>query len=109
MYLSQKFDKVVVVPSLLLGSPQPTISFEVDPSLGRILQNASKFKIIAYAMANKFFYREIVARQVSFWNLAKLKRLIYFTGRGRFGQKMAGTKVESNHFFPKARFFILSG
>jgi colanic acid/amylovoran biosynthesis glycosyltransferase len=103
-YLSQKFDKVVVVPSLLLGSLQPVKSFEVDPSLGGIMGNASKLKIVAHALANKFFYREMISKPVSFWNPAKLKRLVYFTGRAGLVKKWLEQKLNQS-IFPQNTLF----
>lgn len=93
-YLTEKFDKVVVVPSLLLDPPpQEKNSFEVDSSLARILRDASKSKIFVHAITNKFLYREMLSRSVSFWTLTKLKRLIYFTGRAGLVKKWLGKKI----------------
>lgn len=97
-YLTKKFDNVIVVPSLLLGSLPPIESFEVDPSLGVLLGNASKLKILAHALINNFFYLEMIARPTSFWNLTKLKRLVYFTGRASLVQKWLKQKLNQTIF-----------
>jgi glycosyltransferase involved in cell wall biosynthesis len=104
-YLSQKFDKVVVVPSLLLGSLAPVNSFEVDPSLGHILGHAPKLKIFAHALSNKFFYLEMIARPFSFWNQSKLKRLIYFTGRAGLVKKWLKQKLMQDIFSQNTLFY----
>ena len=103
-YLTKKFDKVVVVPSLLMGPPPPAKSYEVDSSLGSILGNVSKLKIFVNALANKYFYLEVISRPVSFWNIPKLKRLVYFTGRAGLVKKWLKQKL-NQAIFPQNTLF----
>ena len=104
-HLAQKFEKVVVVPTLLIGSAPQVNSFDVDPSLGGMLRDSSKLQIFVYALVNKFFYLEMIAKPVSFWNLARLKRLFYFTGRAGLVRKWLNQRLNHTVFPQRSLFY----
>ena len=86
-YLTKAFDRVIVVPSIL-PEPSPTKkSFEIDTSLANILHRASKISLVIKALINKYFYKEILSKNLFFRDLNQIKKLLVFAGKAKIAEQ----------------------
>jgi colanic acid/amylovoran biosynthesis glycosyltransferase len=80
-HLCNKFDKVIVFPSLITGEQTSFGNYNVNISLSNALTKKRKWEYFLISISNKFLYKDLIAKKITFWNLSKIKSLIYFVAK----------------------------
>lgn len=79
-YLNERFD-VTIVPYGLQPGVKAIPGFDTDTSLAAVLAKKSVLKSIFHTLSSRFFYRELLSRNVLFWDIRKLKRFASYISR----------------------------
>ncbi|MFC1841262.1 hypothetical protein ACFL1N_16965, partial [Thermodesulfobacteriota bacterium] len=80
-YLCEKFDKVIVYPAYTLNEKISFKEYEIDNSLSLELRKRNKYLYPLIALKSSYFYKEILLKKITSWNLKRFKRLLYFLAR----------------------------
>jgi glycosyltransferase involved in cell wall biosynthesis len=80
-YLKNKFENIIIIPRVI-NHEQTTIGeFQIDITLSQKLNSKNKILLIIASLSSSYLYKELISKNIIFWNFDRLKKLIYFTAR----------------------------
>jgi glycosyltransferase involved in cell wall biosynthesis len=95
-YLKNKFENIIIIPRVI-NHEQTTIGeFQIDITLSQKLNSKNKILLIIASLSSSYLYKELISKNIIFWNFDRLKKLIYFTARTHQVNNWVKKKIKNN-------------